>query len=72
MMRRVALALLLASTLVARAAAPPADTPALQVFKQWLEAFNSADAAKISAFWAKFGQNTSDDRTQRDPPAPPG
>jgi D-alanyl-D-alanine carboxypeptidase len=79
MMSRVALALLLASTLGATAAPHAwsqstgpgprdgaADTPALQVFKQWLEAFNSADAAKISAFWAQYGQNTADDRAQRD------
>jgi D-alanyl-D-alanine carboxypeptidase len=79
MMRRVALALLLVSALVAGAAphggSPStdlgrfdgaADSPALQVFKQWLEAFNSADSAKISAFWAKYGQNTADDRVQRD------
>ena len=79
MMSRVALALLLASTLGV-SAAPHAgspsrglgrwsespDTRVLQVFNQWLEAFNSADAAKISAFWAKYGQNTADDRAQRD------
>ena len=80
MIRRVALALLLVSALGTGAAALHAvspsiglgrwsespDGPALQVFRQWLEAFNSADAAKISAFWAEYGQNTPDDRAQRD------
>src|ERR1700739_4196400 len=93
MLRPLALALLLATALVTRAAEPPGspstglsrwgeasgspstgfgrwaespDSPVLQVFKQWLEAFNSADSAKISAFWAKYGQNASDDRAGRD------
>jgi D-alanyl-D-alanine carboxypeptidase len=41
-----------------------ADSPVLQVFKQWLDAFNSGDAARISAFWHKYGGN--DDRSSGD------
>ena len=58
MRRAVTLAILLATALAGRAAPAP-DSLVLQVFKQWLEAFNSADNAKISAFWAQYGQNAS-------------
>jgi CubicO group peptidase (beta-lactamase class C family) len=63
MRRAFALTLLLSSSLIARAAP---DTPALQVFKQWLDAFNSANRAKISAFWSKYGQTPSEDREDRE------
>ena len=50
---------------VASPGAPASDSPALQVFKQWLEAFNSGDAARTSAFWRKYG-NAGDDRSADD------
>src|SRR5271165_2082145 len=65
MLKCLAISLLFLST----AALPPApapDSPALQVFKQWLEAFNSGDRARIAAFWQKFGGNAADDRTAGD------
>ncbi len=67
MLKRVLITLLLLSlALVAFAAAPTTDSAALQVFKQWLEAFNSGDAAKVSAFWKQYGGNAGDDRTAGD------
>src|ERR1700733_2520456 len=45
--------------------APASDSPALQVFSQWLEAFNSGDAARSSAFWHKYGR-AGDDRSAED------
>lgn len=38
-------------------AAPAAESPVLQVFRQWLEAFNTGDAARIEAFWKKYDVN---------------
>lgn len=67
MLKRVFSTLLLLSlTVAALAAAPPTESPVLHVFKQWLEAFNSGDAAKVSAFWKQYGGNTGDDRTAGD------
>src|ERR1700689_945425 len=57
--------LLFAATLVATAA-PASETPALQVFKQWLDAFNSGDSARITAFWQKNGRGGADDRVAGD------
>jgi D-alanyl-D-alanine carboxypeptidase len=51
---------------VALPAEPPTDSPALQVFKQWLDTFNSGDSKTISAFWHKYGGNAGDDRTSGD------
>ena len=56
---------LLAGALTANAA-PASETPVLQVFKQWLDAFNSGDTARIAAFWQKFGRNRADDRVAGD------
>jgi CubicO group peptidase (beta-lactamase class C family) len=47
-------------------AAPISETPALTVFKQWLDAFNSGDASRISAFWQKFGSHGPGDRVEGD------
>jgi CubicO group peptidase (beta-lactamase class C family) len=47
-------------------AAPASETPALQVFKQWLDAFNSGDSARITAFWKKYGRSGADDRVAGD------
>jgi CubicO group peptidase (beta-lactamase class C family) len=47
-------------------AAPASETPVLQVFKQWLDAFNSGDAARITAFWQKYGRNRAGDRVEGD------
>jgi D-alanyl-D-alanine carboxypeptidase len=64
MLKRVAITLLFLSA-VALPGAPASDSPALQVFRQWLEAFNSGDAARASAFWRKYG-NAGDDRSADD------
>ncbi len=68
MFKRVAtlLALLLIAAVPAATAAPASETPALHVFNQWLDAFNSGDTAKISAFWQKYGRNGADDRVAGD------
>ena len=63
MLKRVAISLLLLCA-VTLSAAPAPDSPVLQVFKQWLDAFNSGDSARISAFWHKYGGN--DDRSSAD------
>jgi D-alanyl-D-alanine carboxypeptidase len=47
-------------------AAPASETTALRVFKQWLEAFNSGDRARIAAFWQQYGGNKTDDRVARE------
>jgi len=60
------LALLIFAAALSATASPASDTPALQLFKQWLEAFNSADAARITAFWQKYGRNRADDRAAGD------
>ena len=60
------LALFLTAVVVTATAAPASETPALHVFKQWLDAFNSGDSAQISAFWQKYGRNGADDRVAGD------
>ena len=55
MLKRVAITLLFFLSAIASPGAPASDSPVLQVFRQWLEAFNSGDAAKTSAFWQKYG-----------------
>src|SRR5271154_4700201 len=57
---------LLALSLVAAYGAPASDSPALQVFRQWLDAFNSGDAAKVTAFWQKYGGPGAESRTPDD------
>ena len=47
-------------------AAPMSETPALTVFKQWLDAFNSGDASRISAFWQRYGSHGPGDRVEGD------
>jgi D-alanyl-D-alanine carboxypeptidase len=60
------LALLPLAAALTATAAPASETPALQVFKQWLDAFNSSDSARITAFWKKYGQSGADDRVAGD------
>jgi CubicO group peptidase (beta-lactamase class C family) len=60
------LALLLIAEALIAAAAPASETPALQVFKQWLDAFNSGDSARITAFWQEYGRSGADDRVAGD------
>ena len=60
------LAFFLLAAALRATAAPASETPVLQVFKQWLDAFNSSDAARISAFWQKYGRNKADDRVAGD------
>src|ERR1700733_4534765 len=43
-----------------------ADSPVLQVFKQWLDAFNSGDAKRLAEFWDKYGGNGGEDRSSGD------
>ena len=57
---------LLALSLVAAYGAPASDSPALQVFRQWLDAFNSGDAAKVTVFWQKYGGPGAESRTPDD------
>jgi D-alanyl-D-alanine carboxypeptidase len=47
-------------------AAPMTETPALTVFKQWLDAFNSGDTSRLSAFWQKYGGHGLGDRVEGD------
>jgi D-alanyl-D-alanine carboxypeptidase len=47
-------------------AEPVADTPSLQVFRLWLEAFNSGDQAKETAFWKKYGTDATAPRADGD------
>ena len=60
------LALLLIVAAPAAPAAPASETISLQVFKQWLDAFNSGDSARITAFWQKYGRSGEDDRVAGD------
>jgi D-alanyl-D-alanine carboxypeptidase len=57
--------LFFAATLTATAA-PASETPVLQVFHQWLDAFNSGDSARITAFWQKYGGKGAGDRVAGD------
>jgi CubicO group peptidase (beta-lactamase class C family) len=65
MVKRIAITLLVL-TATCLPGAPAPDSPALQVFKQWLAAFNSGDAAKTTAFWRKYGSNAGDDHSAND------
>lgn len=65
MLKRVAIVSILLFA-VALPAAHAADSPVLQVFKQWLDAFNSADAAKMADFWKKYGKTAADDHSPSD------
>jgi CubicO group peptidase (beta-lactamase class C family) len=47
-------------------AAPASESPVLHVFRQWLDAFNSGDKARISAFWQKYGKGGAEDRVSGD------
>jgi hypothetical protein len=60
------LALLWIGAALAAAAAPASESPALQVFKQWLDAFNTGDSSRISAFWLKYGRSGAEDRVAGD------
>jgi CubicO group peptidase (beta-lactamase class C family) len=64
MFKRLAVLLLLSA--IALPAVGAADSPVVQVFKQWLDAFNSADATKMAAFWKKFGKTAADDHSPSD------
>jgi len=66
MLKRVPITLLLSLTVITFAAGQTTDSPVLHVFKQWLEAFNSGDADKVSAFWKQYGGNAGDGRTAGD------
>jgi D-alanyl-D-alanine carboxypeptidase len=66
MLKRAAVLLALLAAALTATAAPVSETPALQVFKQWLDAFNSGDSARITAFWQKYGRGGADDRVAGD------
>jgi D-alanyl-D-alanine carboxypeptidase len=59
-------AILFAICLMPAYAAPATDSPVLQVFRQWLDAFNSGDAARITAFWQKYQGPEAAPRTNDD------
>ena len=65
MLKRIAISVILISAMTALAA-PASESPVMQVFHQWLDAFNSNDSSKISAFWKKYGKNAADDHTSGD------
>jgi D-alanyl-D-alanine carboxypeptidase len=60
------LAFFLLAAALRATAAPASETPVLQVFKQWLDAFNSSDAASLSRFWHTYGRNDIDNRVAGD------
>jgi len=64
--RATLVALLLIAAALTAPAAPASETTSLQVFKQWLDAFNSGDSARMTAFWQKYGRNGADDRVAGD------
>jgi CubicO group peptidase (beta-lactamase class C family) len=68
MFKRIATirALLSLAAVLTATSAPASETPALQVFKQWLDAFNSGDSARVTAFWQKYGRIGADDRVAGD------
>jgi D-alanyl-D-alanine carboxypeptidase len=66
MLKRATALLVLLTMAAFLMAAPASESPALSVFKQWLDAFNSADALRISAFWQKYGGHGPGDRVQGD------
>jgi D-alanyl-D-alanine carboxypeptidase len=66
MSRRALTLLCLCFCAVTSWAAPASETPALRIFKQWLEAFNTGDSSRISAFWDKYGTSDSGDRVDGD------
>src|SRR5271170_6604479 len=57
---------LLALSLLPASATPVSDSPVLQVFRQWLDAFNSGDAARTTAFWQKYGGPGAESRATDD------
>jgi D-alanyl-D-alanine carboxypeptidase len=65
MLKRVSSTLLFLSA-VALPAAPAPDSPVLQVFKQWLDAFNSGNATQISTFWHQYGGSAGNERSSGD------
>ena len=65
-MRRLSVYLFLLLAAASPHAAFAADSPVLQVFKQWLDAFNSADKAKVAAFWQKYGAHPEEERISSD------
>ena len=67
MFRRTATLLaLLPLAAVLTAGAPASETLALQVFKQWLDVFNSGDSVRMTAFWQRYGRSGADDRVAGD------
>jgi D-alanyl-D-alanine carboxypeptidase len=66
MFKRISTFVCLFLLAVALHAAPASETPSLRVFKQWLDAFNSQDRARVSAFWHQYGGNGTDERIDGD------
>jgi CubicO group peptidase (beta-lactamase class C family) len=65
-MIRLVATTLLAFCLGSGSAAPVSESPVLQVFRQWLDAFNSGDSARIAAFWQKYQGTGAEERTEGD------
>lgn len=66
MLKRISALVCLFLVAAALHAAPASETPALRVFKKWLDAFNSGDRGRISAFWEQYGRSGSGDRVEGD------
>lgn len=66
MFKRISTSVCLFLFAMALHATPVSETPSLRVFKQWLDAFNSQDRARVSAFWHQYGRNGIDERIDGD------
>lgn len=66
MMKRVPILLFLLLFPAALAAAPASESPVLHVFRQWLDAFNSGDTARMSAFWQEYRKDGAEGRVSGD------
>jgi hypothetical protein len=50
----------IAHILGCRTEPPHSDSPVLQVFRQWLDAFNSGDSNRIAMFWRTYQSSGTD------------
>src|SRR5579871_229789 len=66
MLKRIAFLVCLVLAATVMHAAPASETPALHVFRQWLDAFNSGDASRITAFWQQYGKQNADEHVASD------
>jgi D-alanyl-D-alanine carboxypeptidase len=66
MLKRISAFLCLVLFAASLHAATASETAALRLFKQWLDAFNSADRARITAFWQKYGNQNTEEHVAKD------